>query len=200
METTMLTELPLDALLLCYGPLAVTIIGFIGFAVMTDLNARRTYLRRMDMRTEDEQPEDLEPMITRTVTAQTPAGARVTISPPKSNGEPVKAVPPKPAPAPSTPPPARPPQAVDDDLTKLEGIGPKISQALVAAGLNTFEKMAGASMEDFQGALLAAGINLAPSAESWAEQAGYAARGDWDGLDALQDRLEGGRYPSSDSE
>ncbi|NDJ61031.1 MAG: hypothetical protein GYB67_07890 [Chloroflexi bacterium] len=73
---------PIDALLLCFGPLAVTIIGFVVFAAATDGAARRTYLRRLDMRTEDEAPEVLPPVITERVDAQTPSGARVTLIPP----------------------------------------------------------------------------------------------------------------------
>lgn len=61
---------------LCYGSLAVTILGFIAFAWMTDGNARRTYLRRTD----PNRPAQT-PVITRVVDAETPAGARVTIKP-----------------------------------------------------------------------------------------------------------------------
>jgi hypothetical protein len=64
--------------------------------------------------------------------------------------------------------------------------------------LDTFAKVAAASMEDFQTALEAQGVNFAPSAESWAEQASYAAKGDMEGLQALQDRLVSGRYPTDD--
>ena len=72
----------ISGLLICYGPLAVTIIGFIVFAAMTDVDARRTYLRRLDLRTEDEMPEVLPPVITEPIDAETPSGARVRIIPP----------------------------------------------------------------------------------------------------------------------
>jgi predicted flap endonuclease-1-like 5' DNA nuclease len=80
-----------------------------------------------------------------------------------------------------------------DDLTRIEGIGPKMSAALKAAGITTFSRLAQATNEELESAIKAAGMRLAPSLGTWAEQAGYAAAGDWDGLAALQDRLVAGR-------
>lgn len=80
-----------------------------------------------------------------------------------------------------------------DDLTRIEGIGPKMSRALISAGIDTFAKLAEATEDDLRQAIDDAGMRFAPSLVTWAEQAGFAARGDWDGLDALQDELEGGR-------
>ena len=76
--------LPLSAYALCYGPLALTIIGFIAFAYMTDVDARRTYLRDMDKRGDDElSPEEIEAKRERTegkkFTAEVPSGDKVTI-------------------------------------------------------------------------------------------------------------------------
>lgn len=85
-----------------------------------------------------------------------------------------------------------------DDLTKIEGIGPKMSQALIAGGVDTFEKLSTMSVDDIRGVLDNQGQRFAPAAESWAEQASYAAKGDWDGLDALQDTLIAGRYPTEE--
>jgi large subunit ribosomal protein L21 len=81
-----------------------------------------------------------------------------------------------------------------DDLTKIEGIGPKMSAALVAAGIDTFAKLADATEAQIRSAIEEAGMRLAPGLESWAEQAGFAAKGDWDGLEQLQGRLVGGRH------
>lgn len=80
-----------------------------------------------------------------------------------------------------------------DDLTKIEGIGPKMSKALITAGIDTFEKLAATSEDVLRQAITDAGMRLAPSLGTWAEQSEYAARGDWDGLQALQDTLVGGR-------
>ncbi len=85
-------------------------------------------------------------------------------------------------------------QAAGDDLTKIEGIGPKMSAALVAAGIDTFSKLAEATEAQLRSAIENAGLKLAPSLETWAEQAQFAADGDWDGLEKLQGRLVGGRH------
>ncbi len=81
----------------------------------------------------------------------------------------------------------------DDDLTRIEGIGPKMQAALKDAGIRTFAALANASEDELRQAIEDAGMRLAPSLETWAEQAEYAADGDWDGLDTLQDELSGGR-------
>ncbi|MGJ3237766.1 MAG: helix-hairpin-helix domain-containing protein [Anaerolineae bacterium] len=80
-----------------------------------------------------------------------------------------------------------------DDLTKIEGIGPKMSAALIDAGINTYIKLTDANNEQLTQAIQNAGMRLAPSLETWAEQAAYAAKGDWDGLAKLQEELQGGR-------
>jgi len=101
-------------------------------------------------------------------------------------------------PTPTPAAPFSPPTSEPDDLTKLEGIGPTISKALIAQGIDTFEKVAAKTVDDLQAATDAEGVRFSPSAESWAEQASYAAKGDWDGLAALQDTLVSGRYPKAD--
>lgn len=85
-----------------------------------------------------------------------------------------------------------------DDLTKLEGVGKKMAAALVAGGFDTFAKIAAASEDELRHAIEAAGMKLAPSLGTWAEQARLAAAGDWDGLQTLQNSLQGGRRPSGD--
>lgn len=81
-----------------------------------------------------------------------------------------------------------------DDLTKLEGIGPKISSILKAAGVDTFEKLAAKTESDLHDLLVAGGLKpLPPTFKSFGQQAALAARGDWDGLKALQDTLTAGR-------
>jgi predicted flap endonuclease-1-like 5' DNA nuclease len=85
-----------------------------------------------------------------------------------------------------------------DDLTRIEGIGKKMSQALINAGFDTFAKLAKANADELRGAVEAAGMRLAPSLATWAQQAQYAANGDWDGLKAFQNTLVGGRKADSD--
>lgn len=207
----MIYNTPIEAYLICYGPLFITVLGFILFAFVTDGDARRTYLRRLSGRKTGP--------VTKAIHGRTPAGVYVTIIPDDRVvlGEAATA-PPTPTPTevvnetavvvdatepdvvPAEPESTEAEASTDepDDLTRIEGIGPKMSQALIAAGLDTFEKVAVASLEDIRSAIEAADMNFAPSAESWAEQADFAAKGDWDGLSALQDKLVSGRYPTSD--
>lgn len=80
-----------------------------------------------------------------------------------------------------------------DDLTRIEGIGPKMSAALMNAGILTFSQLADASTAQLQAAIQAAGMRLAPSISTWPKQAAFAAADDWDGLKAYQDMLVAGR-------
>jgi len=79
-----------------------------------------------------------------------------------------------------------------DDLTIIEGIGPKINGILQAAGVNTFYQLAALEPQHIMEILTAAGIRLA-DAKSWPEQARLAAHGEMDRLKAYQDTLKGGR-------
>lgn len=82
-----------------------------------------------------------------------------------------------------------------DDLTKIEGIGPKISGWLTEAGLTTYAQLAASSPEQISQILQAAGHRLARP-DTWPEQAALAAAGRWDELAALQATLKGGRRVS----
>ncbi|MEQ8674488.1 MAG: helix-hairpin-helix domain-containing protein [Aggregatilineales bacterium] len=86
---------------------------------------------------------------------------------------------------------AKPSEA--DDLTKIEGIGPKYSQTLIAAGISTFSGIAASNEEALTKIILDAGMRRPSSISTWVEQATFAAKGDWDGLQTLQDSLTGGR-------
>lgn len=79
-----------------------------------------------------------------------------------------------------------------DDLSVVEGIGPKITMVLQAAGINTFSQLAVADISRLQKILDDAGIRLGDPA-TWPEQARLAADGDWDGLKELQNQLKGGK-------
>jgi Zn-dependent protease with chaperone function len=85
------------------------------------------------------------------------------------------------------------PAGVDpDDLTKIEGIGPKVKQVLKDAGIATFADLAVAKSEQIQPVLDAAGLQMMDPA-GWIEQAKLAVKGDWNALQKLQDELKGGR-------
>ncbi len=81
-----------------------------------------------------------------------------------------------------------------DDFTKIEGIGPKISQLLHDGGFNTFSELAAASVEQIQAILDAAGSRFnTHNPGTWSRQAEMAANGEWDALKAWQDELDGGK-------
>jgi len=81
-----------------------------------------------------------------------------------------------------------------DDLVIIEGIGPKAAEALVAAGIDTFAKLANASAESVK-EILDASTNKVQHLDptTWAQQAQLAADGKMDELKKLQDELNGGK-------
>lgn len=83
-------------------------------------------------------------------------------------------------------------QSEADDLTKIEGIGPKVSEELNKADISTFEALAKAKKDDLQNILDNAGLTMMDPS-TWPQQAKLAAKGDWDALEKLQDELSGGR-------
>ena len=81
-----------------------------------------------------------------------------------------------------------------DDLTKIEGIGPKISQLFQAAGLRTYTDVANASTDRMKSILNAAGPRFKThNPGTWAQQSAMAAAGDWQNLKKWQDELDGGK-------
>jgi predicted flap endonuclease-1-like 5' DNA nuclease len=83
-------------------------------------------------------------------------------------------------------------ETVADDLTLIEGIGPKSAEALKAAGITTFAQMAKMSSGDLEKAVKDQKVRLVGSTETWPQQAGLAAKGDLTALEALQARIKGG--------
>ncbi len=83
---------------------------------------------------------------------------------------------------------------VGDDLTKVEGIGPKIAEVLVSAEISTFSILAKTEVEKLQEILAAAGSQFTShDPGTWPQQASLAAEEKWDELKKLQDELDGGR-------
>lgn len=81
-----------------------------------------------------------------------------------------------------------------DDLKKIEGIGPKAAEALVAAGIDTFAKLAAASAASVKEILEASTSKLSHlDPTTWAQQSQLAADEKWDELQKLQDELNGGK-------
>jgi predicted flap endonuclease-1-like 5' DNA nuclease len=81
-----------------------------------------------------------------------------------------------------------------DDLTVVEGIGPKFNAALNAAGILTYTQLAATTPEQLREILNNAGYGRVPATyDTWAEQAGYLARGDRGGFDNYVKTLVSGR-------
>jgi predicted flap endonuclease-1-like 5' DNA nuclease len=96
------------------------------------------------------------------------------------------------APTPTPTPAPAPAPSVPDDLTRIEGIGPKISSLLQEAGITTFAQLAQADLSRLEQIVRDVGITIADPT-TWPEQAGLAAGGEWGALEVLQDELKGGR-------
>jgi len=79
-----------------------------------------------------------------------------------------------------------------DDLTVIEGIGPKISGLLKEKGVTTYKSLAKMEPSKIAAILKQGGLNLADSS-TWPEQAGLLAEGKMKELKALQANLRGGK-------
>jgi large subunit ribosomal protein L21 len=62
-----------------------------------------------------------------------------------------------------------------DDLKRINGIGPKISSVLQAAGIRTFTQLAETDIAQLKDILKDAGVRANPS--TWPKQASFAAAG-----------------------
>lgn len=80
-----------------------------------------------------------------------------------------------------------------DDLTLIEGIGPKIATVLTNNGITTFAQLAKADPAAIEDMLKQSGgrFNMAQP-KTWPQQAELAAAGNFDALKKLQDELHGG--------
>lgn len=84
-------------------------------------------------------------------------------------------------------------KASAQDLTKIEGIGPKAAEALIKAGVGTYAALADATPEQIREILTEASSRLAHlDPTSWPKQAVMAASGEWDALKEWQDNSKGG--------
>jgi len=88
-----------------------------------------------------------------------------------------------------------------DDLTRIEGVGPKFAEAFTAVGVGTFAELGAKSVDELK-ALLEGNEDYASLAgrigDTWPKQAAMAAEGKWDELKAWQDELDGGVDKSGD--
>lgn len=82
----------------------------------------------------------------------------------------------------------------ENDLKKIEGIGPKIEEILKTKGIRSYQQLANTSIKQLQQILQTAGNRFKMhQPDSWPSQAALAANGQWKDLQELQDKLNGGR-------
>lgn len=88
----------------------------------------------------------------------------------------------------------QPPQAaiLQDDLTKIEGIGPRINSLLQTSGIQTYTQLADTDVSYLRQILDENGLKFIDPG-TWAEQARLAAEGKWEEFEKLTQQLKGGR-------
>lgn len=85
-----------------------------------------------------------------------------------------------------------------DDLTVVEGIGPKIQELLHSNGIKTWHNLSETTVSRLQEILSSAGERYRiHDPTTWPKQAGMAHEGKWDLLKEYQDFLDGGKEPAS---
>jgi small subunit ribosomal protein S2 len=83
--------------------------------------------------------------------------------------------------------------AKGDDLTKIEGIGPKAAEAIVSAGITSYADLAAAKSDKIKEIITEASSRMAHlDPTTWPKQAKMAADGKWDELKEWQDNTKGG--------
>lgn len=76
-----------------------------------------------------------------------------------------------------------------DDLTKIKGIAAGYQRILNEAGIHTYAALAAKSDDELRAIFSAASRAAPANLESMPRQAELAAKGDWEGLAALQDGI-----------
>ena len=80
-----------------------------------------------------------------------------------------------------------------NDLTVVEGIGPKINELFNNAGIKTFNQLAAATVPQMRKILDDGGSRFRiANPSTWAQQAALAAENKWSELKTLQDKLSAG--------
>ena len=86
----------------------------------------------------------------------------------------------------------------ENDLTAIEGIGPKIKELLQSNGIKSLKDLSEADTTDIQNILNKGGTKFQMANPStWADQASLACNNRWAALKSLQDVLDGGVYPDA---
>jgi len=91
----------------------------------------------------------------------------------------------------------KPAKGEGDNLTVIEGVGPKTQAALNKSGITTYAQIAKLSADElYQIVKVENNVQIVGDAATWPKQAQFLVDGDTDGLKAYQDRLVSGREPS----
>ena len=86
-----------------------------------------------------------------------------------------------------------------DDITDIEGVGPKTAEILKKGGITTFAQLAVTAVSRLQALLATGGSRFSLiDPTTWPEQARLAAAGDRAALKIYQDTLDGGRPTTDD--
>jgi len=81
-----------------------------------------------------------------------------------------------------------------NDLTVVEGIGPKIADLLLTSGIKTWWQLHQTHPDQLRRVLADAGPRFqVQNPSTWPEQAGLLARGEWQQFKLLADRLQSGK-------
>ena len=113
-----------------------------------------------------------EPVVTKPVVAAAPAATVIDIAAAKKAGFAIRNA---------------------NDLTIVEGIGPKINELFNNAGIKTFVQLAAATVPQMRKILDDGGSRFRiANPGTWAQQAALAAENKWSELKTLQDKLSAG--------
>lgn len=127
--------------------------------------------------------------ITRVLAITSPASITPPAAPPVERS----VSPPRPPVERPISPPRPPAPRGADDLLVIEGIGPKINELLIAAGIDSFTLLRTTPVERLRAILEDGGPNFRlANPVTWARQAELCEQGDWEGLRRYQDQLTGG--------
>ncbi|MBF2798966.1 hypothetical protein INT81_06290 [Riemerella anatipestifer] len=81
-----------------------------------------------------------------------------------------------------------------DDLTLIEGIGPKVAELFAGAGITSFADLAKKTKEELEAILDPNGaVYAAMDPTTWPQQAQLAADGKFEELETLKGQLKGGK-------
>lgn len=81
-----------------------------------------------------------------------------------------------------------------DDLTLIEGIGPKVAELFAGAGITSFADLAKKTKEELEAILDPNGaVYAAMDPTTWPQQAQLAADGKFEELETLKEQLKGGK-------